>query len=69
MLIVDKRRFDIVDCFELHRFGGIAANFNVMETKSDDLGELRARSPLAVRLKDKQTEKALLGHRKSLGSR
>lgn len=52
MLIVDTERFAIVDTLELHRFAGIAANFNVVESKGDDLGELRARSPLAVRIKD-----------------
>ncbi len=56
MLIVDKKRFEIVDVLELHRFGGIAANFNVTETTGDDLGELRARSPLAVHLRDRQNQ-------------
>ena len=52
MLLVDKKRFAILDTLELHRFGGIAANFNVVESTGSDLGELRARSPLAVRLQD-----------------
>lgn len=56
MLIVDKSRFVIDQAVELHRFGGIAANFNVTETGTE-LGTLRARSPLAVRLQDKSTSK------------
>ncbi len=49
MLIVDKTRFAIDQAVELHRYGGIAANFNVTEP-GNELGALRARSPLAVRL-------------------
>ncbi len=56
MLLVDKSRFVIDQAVELHRFGGIAANFNVTEAGSE-LGALRARSPLAVRLQDKSTTK------------
>ncbi len=54
MLIVDKTRFAIDQAVELHRYGGIAANFNVTEP-GNELGALRARSPLAVRLLDKST--------------
>ena len=56
MLIVDKSRFVIDQAVELHRFGGIAGNFNVTDSGSE-LGTLRARSPLAVRLQDKATSK------------
>jgi len=52
MLIVDKQRFRIEEAVELHRYAGIAANFNNPETDSADFGALRARSPLAVRLVD-----------------
>lgn len=54
MLIVDKSRFAIDEAVELHRFAGIAANFNVTEP-GGELGTLRARSPLAVRVQDKST--------------
>ncbi|MFN9978849.1 MAG: hypothetical protein ACK53Y_02985, partial [bacterium] len=47
MLIVDKKRFRIEETFELHRFAGIAAHFCVAET-GNEIGTLRARSPLAV---------------------
>lgn len=57
MLIVDKKRFEIVDTLELHRFGGMKGNFNVETTNGDDLGELRARSPLAARVRDLQSKK------------
>lgn len=55
LFIVDKSRFEIEESIELHRFGGIAANFNVMEPESEDFGAMRARSPLAVKLIDKST--------------
>lgn len=54
-LLVDRKRFAVEEAIELHRFAGIAANFNVMEADSDDLGALRARSPLAVRLLDRES--------------
>jgi endonuclease/exonuclease/phosphatase family metal-dependent hydrolase len=52
MLIVDKRRFRIEETMELHRFAGIAANFNVDDSATPEFGELRARSPLAVKMVD-----------------
>lgn len=52
LLIVDKQRFRIDEVLELHRYAGIAANFNNPETDSADFGALRARSPLAVKLFD-----------------
>ncbi|MEZ6095857.1 MAG: hypothetical protein R3C03_16775 [Pirellulaceae bacterium] len=55
-LLVDKTRFDVDEAIELHRFGGIVANVNVQEEDSEDFGALRARSPLAVRLIDKETK-------------
>ncbi len=56
--IVDKSRFQIEETIELHRFAGIAANFNVMEPDSEDFGALRARSPLAVKLNDLSTKQS-----------
>ncbi|MCE3018896.1 MAG: hypothetical protein ACK56W_00920 [Pirellula sp.] len=56
MLIVDKKRFRIEETFELHRFAGIAANFCVAET-GNEIGTLRARSPLAVKVVDLTTSK------------
>ena len=53
LLVVDKERFAIEDAFELHRYGGIAANFNVTERDSPELGTVRARSPLVARVRDK----------------
>lgn len=53
LLVVDAKRFAIEDAFELHRYGGIAANFNVMEEDSQDYGGLRARSPLVAKIRDK----------------
>jgi endonuclease/exonuclease/phosphatase family metal-dependent hydrolase len=57
MLIVDKSRFGIEAAVELHRFAGIAANFNVADPDSAEFGALRARSPLAVKLSDLSTGK------------
>jgi endonuclease/exonuclease/phosphatase family metal-dependent hydrolase len=53
MLIADKNRFEILDSIELHRYAGIAANFNISDANDAELGALRARSPLAVKLLDK----------------
>jgi endonuclease/exonuclease/phosphatase family metal-dependent hydrolase len=55
MLIVDKSRFLIDTAIELHRFAGIKANFNIKESDSKEFGDLRARSPLAVRLIDRKS--------------
>jgi hypothetical protein len=52
MLLVDKSRFQVLEAFELHRFAGIAGNFQDVDPESDDYGALRARSPLVVRLLD-----------------
>ncbi len=57
MLIIDKSRFEIDQAIELHRYAGISANFNVLESDSNEFGALRARSPLAVRLLDKKSAK------------
>lgn len=54
LLVVDQTRFRIEEAQEIHRYAGIAANFNVTESDSEDFGALRARSPLAVRLTDRQ---------------
>jgi endonuclease/exonuclease/phosphatase family metal-dependent hydrolase len=56
MLIVDKKRFEIHDVIELHRYAGIRANFNITDPKDDEFGALRARSPLAVKLLDKTNQ-------------
>ena len=53
LLVVDARRFAIQDVFELHRYGGIAANSNVMDKDSPDYGAVRARSPLVAKIRDK----------------
>jgi endonuclease/exonuclease/phosphatase family metal-dependent hydrolase len=53
MLVVDTKRFAIQDVFELHRYAGISANFNVLDTKAADYGAVRARSPLVAQLRDK----------------
>jgi endonuclease/exonuclease/phosphatase family metal-dependent hydrolase len=52
LVIVNKQRFRIDEVMELHRYAGIAANFNNAETDSADFGAMRARSPLAVKLFD-----------------
>jgi endonuclease/exonuclease/phosphatase family metal-dependent hydrolase len=54
LLVVDKERFGIEEAVELHRYAGIAANFNVDDENSPEHGTVRARSPLAVKLRDKQ---------------
>jgi endonuclease/exonuclease/phosphatase family metal-dependent hydrolase len=54
VLVVDAKRFAIEDVFELHRYAGISANFNVMDEKSMDYGAVRARSPLVAKLRDKE---------------
>jgi endonuclease/exonuclease/phosphatase family metal-dependent hydrolase len=57
LLVVDRSRFEIVDTTEIHRYAGIIANFNITEPDSPEYGALRARSPLAVRLKDLTSQK------------
>ena len=52
LLMVDSKRFAIEDVFELHRFKGISANFNVTDPKVPDFGAVRARSPLVAKLRD-----------------
>lgn len=52
MLIVDTSRFELRDAIELHRYGGLRGNF-ANDTNASGPGELRARSPLAVKLLDK----------------
>jgi endonuclease/exonuclease/phosphatase family metal-dependent hydrolase len=52
LLVVDRSRFEVIDAIEIHRYAGIVANFNVTEPDKPETGALRARSPLAVRLKD-----------------
>lgn len=54
LLVVDKGRFAIEHAIELHRYAGIVANFNVDDERSPEHGTVRARSPLAVKLRDKQ---------------
>ncbi len=58
LLVVDRSRFMIVDTIEIHRYAGIIANFNITEPDSPEYGALRARSPLAVRLKDLTSDKS-----------
>lgn len=53
IVMVNSDRFEILDAIELHRYAGIIANFNVAESKGKDIGTLRARSPLALRIRDK----------------
>jgi endonuclease/exonuclease/phosphatase family metal-dependent hydrolase len=53
LLVVDAKRFGIEDVFELHRYKGVATNFNVTDSNSADYGAVRARSPLVARLRDK----------------
>lgn len=55
LLVVDASRFRIEDALELHRYGGIAANFNVDDEKSPEHGTVRSRSPLAARIRDLAT--------------
>ena len=52
MLIVDTSRFELRDAIELHRYGGLRGNF-ANDANASGPGELRARSPLAVKLLDK----------------
>jgi hypothetical protein len=55
LLVVDAKRFAIEDVFEMHRYAGISANFNVMDSDSPEYGAVRARSPLVAKLRDKAT--------------
>lgn len=55
LLVVDATRFRIEDVMELHRYVGIVANFNVDDEKSPEHGTVRARSPLAARIRDRVT--------------
>jgi endonuclease/exonuclease/phosphatase family metal-dependent hydrolase len=57
LLVVDSKRFAIEEAFELHRYKGIATNFNVMDEKSADYGAVRARSPLVAKIRDKADQK------------
>jgi endonuclease/exonuclease/phosphatase family metal-dependent hydrolase len=52
LLIVDRTRFRIDEVVEIHRYAGLAANFNVADAGSAEQGTVRARSPLLVRLHD-----------------
>jgi endonuclease/exonuclease/phosphatase family metal-dependent hydrolase len=56
LLVVDARRFRIEEVAELHRYAGITANFNLDDPESPEHGTLRARSPLAVRLRDTDSD-------------
>lgn len=56
LIAVDQSRFEIINAVELHRWRGQRGNFAVDEPGSETLGALRARSPLAVKIKDKATE-------------
>lgn len=53
LLVVDATRFSIEEVFELHRYGGKATNFVVLDEASPECGTIRARSPLVARLHDK----------------
>jgi hypothetical protein len=52
LLVVDATRFRIEDAVELHRYAGIAANFNVDDDSSPEHGTVRARSPLVAKIRD-----------------
>lgn len=52
MLIVDKSRFRILDAYEIHRHAGIVGNTVVDNPEYRNVGTIRARSPLAVRIED-----------------
>jgi len=52
LVLVDRARFGVEDVYEIHRHGGIDGNMLVAD-EGPDLGTLRARSPLAVRLVDR----------------
>jgi endonuclease/exonuclease/phosphatase family metal-dependent hydrolase len=54
MLIVDRQRFEIREAMEIHRYAGFVGNFNITDPKEREFGALRARSPLAVKVLDKQ---------------
>jgi hypothetical protein len=56
LLVVDASRFRIEDAVELHRYAGIAANFNVDDEQSPEHGTVRARSPLAAKIRDLVTD-------------
>lgn len=51
LVLVDKGRFRVDESLEIHRYRGHAGNMLVAD-EGDDLGTLRARSPLAMRLTD-----------------
>jgi len=55
LVVVDKERFEILDACELHRFAGIRGNFNVDDEGSSEQGRVRARSPLVLRLRERET--------------
>lgn len=53
MLIVDSTQFEIRDSFEIHRYAGIVGNIVVDDPENFEVGTVRARSPLAVKLRRK----------------
>jgi hypothetical protein len=53
LVIVDRSHFDLVDAVEIHRYAGFVGNFNNADPNKPGYGELRARSPLAAKLKSK----------------
>jgi endonuclease/exonuclease/phosphatase family metal-dependent hydrolase len=57
MLVVDRKRFAIEEAVEIHRYGGLTANFNVSTPESDEFGAVRARSPLLVKLRDRTDDR------------
>lgn len=56
LVLVDTSRFRIEETCEIHRYAGIAGNMLVAE-EGADLGTLRARSPLALRLVDRTVDR------------
>jgi endonuclease/exonuclease/phosphatase family metal-dependent hydrolase len=58
LLVVDAARFEIEEAIELHRYGGIATNFNVMDQAAADYGAIRARSPLIARVRDRVSDES-----------
>lgn len=53
LVLVDTERFHVEETCELHRYAGIAGNMLVAEDGAD-AGTLRARSPLALRIRDRR---------------
>lgn len=55
VVLVDTARFRVEEAIELHRYAGHAGNI-LVEEEGSELGALRARSPLALRLVDRTSD-------------